>query len=135
MTAKTTELQGNSRTIFLAIAENRFARCAVTGPARAAAVGALIKRGLILKQDDGYNLTEVGVGTFDALRPRKVEGEPKARAEHPRHNAKVQGYVSTIRSELGSTVAHLTDDAIADKVWRFGTVERAVEAARTQFPA
>jgi hypothetical protein len=133
MTTKTTELQGNSRTIFLAIAEDRFARCAVTGPARAAAVGALLKRGLILKQGDGYNLTEAGVGTFEQLRPRKVEGDTKARAERPRHNAKVHGYVCAIRADLGDIVANVSDDAIAEKVWRFGTVEKAITVARSTF--
>ena len=132
MTAKTIELQGNSRTIFLAIAEDRFARCAVTGPARAAAVGALKKRGLIGKENDVYKLTWDGADLYKSLRPNQAKGS-KPRAERPRHNAKVQGYVSTIRSELG--LSHLTDDAIAEKVWRFGTVEKAVEAARAQFAA
>jgi hypothetical protein len=129
---KAIEIQGNSRTVFLAIAENRFDKCSVTGPARGASVGGLIKRGLINKTQDGYALTDAGKSLYSAMRPAKTEtteakaGEPKApkakKAKEPKgpsFNERTAKYIRQIRAELGGAVEHLTDEAIAKKVWRF----------------
>src|SRR4051794_7745263 len=57
--------------------------------------------------------------------PTPVGEKPKPKAEpKPRHNEKVMGYVAAVREKCG--VSNLTDDEIADKVWRFASVEKAL---------
>lgn len=61
----------------------------------------------------------------------KPAKQPKAKAEKvtkPRHNSKVMSYVAAIRAQHGAAVSAMTDHDIADKIWRFASVEKALAA-------
>jgi hypothetical protein len=146
------EVQGNSRTLFKAIAQDRFATCSVSGPARAAAVYALLRRRLISKSDEGvYSLTEAGQKLYDAMSAPKVDApeattapseatgemstvktpKPKKR-KGPAFNKRTIGYVKAAREAFGETLARFSDEDIARVAWRPATVEKALAKVRAE---
>jgi hypothetical protein len=139
------KVQASTRIVFLAIAAGKFESCEVKGPSRAAAVGALKRKGLIDGQAQ-FALTEAGIELHAKLVPpapvTKQQVDPKAKAarkprdkaeEHPRHNERTMGYVRCVRDELGSAVAEKDDETIAQLVWRVATGYRAVAKVREAF--
>ena len=151
----TAEVQGNARTLFKAIAQNRFDTCRVAGPARAGAMGSLFRRHLIEKGDDGaYTLTEAGQKLWAAMNPpakapaetpaveaneatiapvcapTETSDEAAKSKRGPTFNARTVEYVRVARETFGCALGHLSDADIARHVWRPATVEKAIEKAR-----
>ena len=130
------DLQANARIAFLAIATG--AEIKLAGAAKGGAIGSLIKRGLIAKQDGAYVCTPAGeklaVEIIDSMKPAK---QPKAKKadgdEAPRRDERTGGHIAAVRAALPALTQ--TDDEIAAVVWRVKASDTAVAKAKEAFGA
>lgn len=124
-------LEGNTKTVFLAIAAGTFATCAVKGPARAASVGALKKMALVAGQAGGYALTAAGRSLYADMQP--LDGT--ATGERAKISNRSAGYVALARKKFGSQIEDMPDLTLVSQaqLWRITKPEAALAKVQAVF--